>query len=322
MRIQQCEEMRAVVDAANTQVILILDHEYKFAHYSQQEDTLISCSISQMPILLAKTLEAQEAAKQARSEAEMAELRVSANVTCITGYWRCWFNCTTAPHQQLQMKDVQAQLELAKADAIADRLKDALADLSREYPSVETIVLRCRELHPIRTFFENPIGNDCASLSYLILKSSTNYTMVAETRTELADVRYRLGKETLASQEAIRQQCLGATDVKNFRRYIKAARDKEAKFKVDIQNLQKRLSAIGLEMSKKDDKSSEMQGRIEELTRMSSEAIKHQDDMRHQNEGLTNIVTELTVGQCIFFFHNISQLQHIYICIILLLAGM
>lgn len=116
-------------------------------------------------------------------------------------------------------------------------------------------------------------------------------------------MRHKLGKETLASHEAKRQQCLGAADVKNFRRYIKAARDKESTFKADIQKMMKRLSAMGLEMSKKDDVTSDMQMRIEELTRMSSEAIKHQDDMRHQNEGLSNVVTELTIGDSPFSHH-------------------
>jgi hypothetical protein len=55
----------------------------------------------------------------------------------------------------------------------------------------------------------------------------------AGTRTELADVRFKLGHEQLVAHEAKRQQCLGAADAKNFRRYIKSARDKEANFKAD-----------------------------------------------------------------------------------------
>jgi hypothetical protein len=46
-------------------------------------------------------------------------------------------------------------------------------------------------------------------------------------------VRFRLGHEQLVAHEAKRQQCLGAADAKNFRRYIKSARDKEANFKAD-----------------------------------------------------------------------------------------
>ena len=46
-------------------------------------------------------------------------------------------------------------------------------------------------------------------------------------------MRFKLGHEQLVAHEAKRQQCLGAADAKNFRRYIKSARDKEANFKAD-----------------------------------------------------------------------------------------
>ena len=168
----------------------------------------------------------------------------------------------------LQQQTQQALSHAASCEASRDKLKLDVADLQQQLvlAGTETVQDRLRDTE----------------------------AQLAKCQEALVDTRHELAKSKHAAGEWRKQQRLASLDLANYRRYIKKAREKEHSLRAEMAAVNKRQIALALELAQKDESAIELKRRIEDLSRVAEETFEQQQVMQHQNDGLLDVVQQLS----------------------------